>query len=163
MKFRSLGAVAAALALTLTACGNQDEEASKAISDSMVKNGDETFQVTRDQADCVGDGFVDQIGVDQLTEYGILTEDMKAESNIDSVKMSEDDAQSAADVMMDCADVKQVFQEAMGDQVPDEIKTCIDKKLSDQVLHDFLVKVFQDDQEGGQQDLMAALQECVTS
>lgn len=163
MKFRALGVVAAALVLTLTACGNQEDEASKAISDSMVKNSNETFQVTRDQANCVGDGFVDQIGVDQLTEYGILTEDMKAESNIDSVKMSEGDARSAADVMMDCADVKKVFQEAMGDQVPEETKTCIDEKLSEQVLHDFLVKVFQDDQAGGQQDLMTALQECMSA
>lgn len=165
MKFRTLGAVAAALALaaTLTACGNQEEEASKAISDSMVKNGDETFQVTRDQADCVGDGFVDKIGVDQLKEYGVITEDLKTDGGIDSVKMSKDDAGSAADVMLDCADVKKVFTDAMGDQVPEEVQSCIDEKLNDEVLHDFLVAVFQDDQSGGQEQLMTALQECVSA
>ena len=161
MKFRALGLVAA-LALSLTACGNQEDEASKAISDKMVSSSDETFQVNREQADCVGDGLVDKIGVDQLKEYNVLTEDMKADSDIESVKMSEGDADSAADVMLDCTDVKGLFDQAIG-QVPDEVKSCLDEKLNDEVIHDFLVKVFQGDEEGGQQQLMTALQDCISS
>ncbi len=161
MKIRTLGAVAV-LALALTACGGGDDEtASKAIADSIMDSNDETFEVTQKQADCVGDGFVEDIGTDQLVEYGIITEDLKSDSTIDTVKMSKDDAQSAADVMQDCADIKEIFAGAMG-ELPEEAKTCIDEKLTDDVLNKFLVAVFSNDQESGTQELTAALTECLT-
>jgi hypothetical protein len=162
MKLRTIGAVAA-LALSLTACGADDEAASKAIADSIMDSNDETFKVTQEQADCVGDGMVEDIGTDKLVEYGLITEDNKAADGIDSVKMSEGDAQSAADVMQDCADIKSIFTDAMGSSVPEEAATCIDEKLTDDVLNEFLVAVFMDDQEAGTQGLMTALQECMTA
>jgi hypothetical protein len=160
MKIRSLGAVAV-LALALTACGGGDDAAaSKAIADSIMNSNDETFEVTQEQADCVGDGFVEEIGADELVEYGIITEDLKADSTIDGVEMSKADAQSAADVMQDCADIKEIFSTAMG-ELPAEAQTCIDEKLTDEVLNEFLVAVFSNDQESGQQGLMTALTECM--
>jgi len=161
MKIRALGAVVV-LALSLTACGQDEEAASKAISDSIMKSNDQTFEVTQGEADCVGDGMVEEIGVDKLTEYGIITEDLKANDGIDNVEMSEGDAGSAADVMGDCANIKELFTSAMGD-LPQEAQQCVDENLSDEVLHDFLVSIFMNDQEGGQQDLMGALQECITA
>ncbi len=159
MKIRTIGA-AALLALTLTSCGQDEEAASKAISASIMESNDETFKVTQSEADCVGDGMVDKIGVDKLTEYGIITKDLKANDGIDQVEMSESDAGSAADVMADCADIKELFTNAMG-ELPDEAKQCVDKNLSDEVLHDFLVSVFENKQDEGQQKLMSALGECV--
>lgn len=160
MKIRTVGA-AAVLALTLSACGSGDEEkASKAISDSIMESNDRTFEVTRKQADCVGDGLVEQIGTEKLTEYGLLTEDLKAGEGIANVKMSQEDAESAADVMGECADIRKLFTEAMG-ELPEEARTCVDEKLTDEVLDDFLVAIFMDDQEKGAQDMMSALQECV--
>ena len=50
----------------------------------------------------------------------------------------------------------------MGD-LPEEAQQCVDENLSDEVLHDFLVSVFMNDQEGGQEELMGALQECITA
>jgi hypothetical protein len=161
MKIRALGAVVV-LALSLTACGQDEEAASTAISDSIMESNDQTFEVTQEEADCVGDGMVEEIGVDKLTEYGIITEDLKADGGIDSVEMSEGDAGSAADVMSDCANIKELFTSAMGD-LPEEAQQCVEENLSDEVLHDFLVAVFMNDQEGGQQDLMGALQECITA
>ena len=160
MKIRTIGAVAV-LALSLTACGNDEEAASTAISDSIMKSNDETFEVTQQEADCVGDGMVEQIGVDKLTEYGIITEDLKASGGIEDVEMSEGDAGSAADVMAECADIKALFTGAMS-ELPEEAQTCVDENLTDEVLHDFLVSIFMNDQEGGQQELMGALQECLT-
>ena len=162
MKIRTIGATAV-LALALAACGGSDDEAaSKAIADSIMDSNDETFKVTQEQADCVGDGMVEDIGTDQLVEYGIITEDNKASDGIESVKMSEDDAQAAADTMQDCADIKEIFTGAMG-ELPEEAQTCIDEKLTDDVLNDFLVSVFMDDQEAGQQNLMTALTECMSA
>lgn len=161
MKIRTIGATAV-LALALTACGADDEAASKAISDSIMDSNDQTFKVTQDQADCVGDGMVADIGTDKLVEYGLITEENEASSGIDSVEMSESDANSAADVMQECADIKEVFTTAMG-EVPEEAATCIDENLTDDVLHEFLVAVFMNDQEGGTENLMTALQDCMTA
>ena len=162
MKIRTIGATAV-LALALAACGGSDDEAaSKAIADSIMDSNDETFEVTQEQADCVGDGMVEDIGADQLVEYGIITVDNKASDGIESVKMSEDDAQAAADTMQDCADIKEIFTGAMG-ELPEEAKTCIDEKLTDEVLNEFLVSVFMDDQEAGTQNLMTALTECMSA
>lgn len=162
MKIRTIGAVGV-LALALAACGGTDDEAaSKAIADSIMDSNDDTFEVTQEQADCVGEGLVDEIGADQLVEYGIITEDNKAGDGIESVKMSEGDAQAAADTMQDCADIKEIFTGAMG-ELPEEAQTCIDEKLTDDVLNEFLVSVFMDDQEAGQQNLMTALTECMTA
>lgn len=160
MKLRTIGAVAV-LALSLTACGSDDEAASEAIATSIMDSNDETFKVSQEQADCIGDGMVEDIGTDQLVDYGLITEDNEAADGIDSVKMSEGDAQAAADVMQDCADIKQIFTDAMGTGVPEEAASCIDEKLTDDVLNEFLVAVFQDDQEAGTQGLMSALQECM--
>ena len=161
MKIRII-AVTALLAVSLTSCGQDEQEASDAISASIMESNDETFEVTQDEADCVGDGMVEKIGVDKLTDYGIITEDLKANDGIDNVEMSEGDAGSAADVMAGCANIKELFTSAMGD-LPEEAQQCVDENLSDEVLHDFLVSVFMNDQQGGQDELMGALQECITA
>lgn len=159
MKIRTIG-VAAVLALTLTSCGQDEEAASKAISASIMESNDDTFEVTQEEADCVGDGMVEKIGVDKLTEYGIITEDMKANDGIENVDMSEEDASSAADVMAGCADIKELFTSATSN-LPEEAQQCVEEKLSDEVLHDFLTAVFMNEQEQGNQELMGALQECL--
>lgn len=161
MTIRTIG-VTAVLALALAACGGSgdDEKASKNLAASIMDSENSAFEVTQDQADCVGDGMVEDIGTDQLVEYKILNEDLAASDGLDSVKMSEDDAKSAANVMQDCAEIKEIFTGAMGD-LPEEAQTCIDEKLTDEVLNDFLVAVFMDDQDGGTQNLMTALTECM--
>lgn len=162
MKIRTIGATAV-LALALTACGGSDDEAaSAAISKSIMSSSDETFKVNQEQADCVGDGMVEDIGTDKLVEYGLITEDNEANEDLDSVKMSEEDAQSAANVMQECADIREIFTGAMG-EVPEETATCIEENLTNEVLHEFLVAVFMDDQQGGTDNLMSALQECMTA
>jgi len=159
MKIRTLGVVAV-LALTMTSCGQDEEAASQAISASIMDSNDEAFEVSQEQADCIGDGMVEKIGVEKLTDYGIITEDLEAEDGIENVEMSEGDASSAADVMSSCADIKELFTSAMGD-LPEEAQQCVDENLSDDVLHDFLVAVFMNDQDAGNQQLMGALQECL--
>jgi hypothetical protein len=159
MKLRTIG-VAVLLALSLTACGQDEEAASQAISDSITESNNQTFEVTQEEADCVGDGMVEEIGVDQLTEYGIITEDLEANDGIENVKMSEGDAGAAADVMAGCADIKELFTSAMG-ELPEEAQQCVEENLSDEVLHNFLTAVFMNDQEAGNQELMGALQECL--
>ncbi|GAA1478955.1 hypothetical protein GCM10009623_34010 [Nocardioides aestuarii] len=162
MKIRTIG-VAAVLALALTSCGNDDQAAADAVAAGVMEGNDDTFQVTQEQADCLGEGMVDEIGTDQLIEYKIITKDLEQSDGIDSVKMSQSDAEAAAGVMQDCADIKKIFTDQLGDSVPEEAAACIDENLSDEVLNEFLVAVFMDDQEAGTQSLMGALQECLSA
>ena len=111
MKKTLAALVTAVLALTLSSCGsNDDAKASKAISDSIMKEqkasgSSDVFQMKQEEADCIGDGFVDKIGTDQLQEYKILTKELKPNKDVTGVTMSKDDAKAATDVFFDCTDV----------------------------------------------------------
>jgi hypothetical protein len=116
MTTKLLAALAAAL-LMLTACGGNgdDEEAAQAISDTLMKQQDGAaagLAMKQEQADCIGDGWVDKIGTEKLQEYGVLTEDLKADETINDVKLSADDAEAAVDTVFDCADVKKMLTNA---------------------------------------------------
>lgn len=162
-------AVLAALALTLTGCGaNDDETASNAISDSIMKeqksaeSRSQFFTMDRKDADCIGDGLVDKIGVDQLREYGLLTEDNKIKDNVTNLKMSTADAESATDVLFDCTDVENMMQKAMerSGSIPDEMKACINKVLNEQTLRAMFTKVFSGKHDEAQKELVQPMMKC---
>ena len=97
MRVRVAGALAIVLAMTVTACGGasngENAKASEAIAASMLESDDGTFDVTEQEAKCVGDGFVDKLGVDKLKKYGFLTEDADKASSLEEVDMSKEDAE----------------------------------------------------------------------
>lgn len=165
MTIRTVGVLAAlCLAVApLSACGGSDDEtASKAISAELVDSGDDTLSVDQEQADCMGDGLVDKIGVDKLQEYGILNDDLGADENVDEVTMSEDDANSAADVVMDCTDFRDMMMGQMDTAGMDEdTKACFDEALTDDVLHDFLAGLFAGSTTDSQQQLTEAMTACM--
>lgn len=170
MKIRLVAASFAALTLVLAGCGNSEEDqASEAIAQNMLENSkedDEVFQVSEDEANCVGDGFVDGIGVEKLKEYGVLTEDLEADTEFgEDMKMSKDDAESAADTMLDCLDLKEALTESMGDELDDqpEAKKCLEDAFTDDTLKTFLVAMFSGDETAAQEALTGDLMECVMS
>jgi hypothetical protein len=164
-----LTAAAAGLLLTLTACGGggDDAEASKAISDSIMKSQEQQqggtgdiFAMQREEADCIGEGFVDKIGTEQLQEYGFLTEDLKAaEEGLTDVKMSTEDAEAAADTLLGCADVQQMMTKAMG-EVDAKTKECLEGVLTDDALRSLFTKMFSGNQEEAGQELIQPMMKC---
>ena len=84
MRIRLAGIVTLGLARALGGCGgsNEERQAREAIAASMLESDDDTFAVTEEQANCVGDGFVDRIGVDRLQEYGLLSEDLSSGEDV---------------------------------------------------------------------------------
>lgn len=146
MKKRALAA-SAVLMLTLAGCGGggDDQKAKDAITDELMSSGTSDFTFEKKDAECVADGMVDKIGVDQLVDYGILTKDMKTEKSPDEVKMSDKDANSAADVFVECMDVGQVIKDAMGAELTPEMADCLDDALTDEVLHGFMVAAMKGD------------------
>ncbi len=162
MKYRTLGAVGV-LALTLSACGGGDDaKASESISKAIRDSESQDMALSQQQADCIGDGFVEEIGTDQLVEYKVLKDDFTVNEGVDNVEMSEDDAGSAADVVLECADFREVFT-GMMEGMPEEAQTCLEEQLTDERLRGFLVATFSGEQgDEAIQELSTAVQECVT-
>jgi hypothetical protein len=167
---RTLAATAiAALTLALSACGGgseDDETAAKAISDSIMNEQDgggatDVFAMKRSEADCIGDGFVDEIGTEKLQKYGFLTKVLEANESLTTVKMSTADAEAAADTLFDCADVQQMMLGSMGD-LDAKTKKCIQGVMTEDALHGLFVKMFSGKQEEAGQELIAPMMKCTT-
>ena len=162
-----------ALVLGLGACGSggggddsanaDDTKAADSISKSLTAENDEVFKVTDEQADCVGEGFVEDIGTDQLTEYGILTEDLEATDEALDIKMEQADAETSAGAMVECTGTK-LFVNAILEQagdVPPETAACVKGVVDEQLLREVFTKAFQgaDDDEVGR-PMVAAVEGC---
>lgn len=161
--------VTAVLALGLSSCGNNDDQqASKAISDSIMKsqssagNSSRLLDLKRKDADCIGDGLVDKIGTDQLQKYKILTQDLKANKDVTGVTMSAGDAKSATDVLFGCTDVPGMMQKALNSsgQIPAQMKACVSKQLNEANLRPMFEKVFNGKEQEATQGLIQAMSKC---
>ena len=168
MNTSRLAAAGAALLLTLTACGGNgdDDKAAKAISDSIMKDqqsagASDVFTMKQKEADCIGQGFVDEIGTEDLQKYGFLTKDLKTAEGLQTVKMSTEDAKAASDTLFDCADVQQMMMQSMGD-LDAKTKDCIEGVMTEDALRDLFTKMFSGKQEEAGQDLIAPMMKCTS-
>lgn len=153
----------AALLVVLTGCGaSDDDKAAQAVSAGLMKEQDEPFSVTQEQADCVGDGFVAELGVDKLKKYGLLTDDLESSDKPLATELSQDDAEGAAGVMVDCTEATKLLKELMlaGQDIGAEAEACIDKALTDDALEKFFTATFARDQ-AAVVEALGPLDECV--
>lgn len=162
-------AVLAVLALLLSACGsNDDATASKAISDSITKaqksnNASDLMSVDKKGADCIGEGWVDEVGTEQLQKYGVLSSDLKAKKAITEVdKMSAKDAKAASGVLLDCTDVAGMMQRALAQSgtMPKQMQSCVNKELTEKNIRPFLEKTFQGKGSEAQEALGKRMSKC---
>jgi hypothetical protein len=161
-------AVSGALAalLLLGACGGADEEekAKSAISEQLMtqQKNEQMVELDKEEADCISDGMVEGIGVDQLKEYGFLNEDGSVDENATTSSMSKGDAKTLVNSMFDCTDVmatmKKELASSMGEQTP-EVKQCFDEALTEGRVRKLLQATFAGEQ-GANQELMAPLMQC---
>ncbi len=163
MRMRTAGALGALLLVVAGCGGGSDDDVKKAIADELVASSGDGLEVSKSEAECIADGMVDEVGVDQLKEYGIVTDDGKVDKSPDDVKMSEDDADATATAFVDCVDV----QELMLGQIPtegmdDSMKACVEEALSEDVIHDVLAASFAgEDLDSAFPDLATTMQECM--
>ena len=170
MKKFLAAALLAVLTLSLSGCGNNDAEASKAISDQLIKqqkksgSASQFFSLDRKDADCIGDGFVDKIGTENLQKYGVITKDNKAKDGVNNVKMSAKDAKSATSTLFDCTDVEKMMRAAINKagNIPSSMQSCVNKVLSEDNLRPLFTGVFQGKSSEAQQQLAEPLQKCAT-
>ena len=151
----------------LSACGNDDEDATQNISDFLVKANESPrlaspfFAIKRKDADCIAEGMVEKIGTDQLKEYGLLNKDLEVE-NVTRVKMSNGDAEATTNVVFDCTDVVTMERKAAtaSGQVPKSMEPCMDKVLTEDNLRGMFVQVFQGDQDAANRELVRPMLKC---
>jgi hypothetical protein len=164
-------AVVTVLACTVSACGSGDDEtASKNISASILKTqksstgAAQLLRLEKKDADCIGDGLVEEIGTDRLQEYGVLAEDMRTEKSATEVEMSVADATAATDVLFACSDVATMMRRAVArtGSIPQQMQACVDKALNEDNLRPMFSKVFQGKQAEAQRALTAPVTKCAT-
>lgn len=155
------------LSLALAGCGGggDEAEAAEAISQAMVEDSGSEFAVDEEQADCVGEGLVDELGVDKLQEYGIVTEDLTVEQSVTNanVTMEEQDADNAAGVIVGCIDTQTILAEELsaGGDMSEEQQECIGEALDDEALTTMFSLIFQGKEDEATQDLMGPLMSCM--
>lgn len=149
---RALTAALTVLALGLSGCGADDQEtATDALQTEILANSEESTggKVTAEEAGCIAEGTVDGLGVDQLQDYGILSEDLTVDDGIEDVAMTPDDARTLATVFVDCIDVQKLFvdQLALGLSPDATLSTtqrrCLEKQVKPAVLVKILAASFE--------------------
>jgi hypothetical protein len=155
-------AAACAALLTLSACGGgEEDEAKENIKASLLEQeGDDMIgtKPTEEQADCISEGMVDEVGVESLQEYGLLTEDLEINEDADPTDMSKDDAEALAAVFVDCVDMEALFAEQLAgasDQMTDEQRECIEDAIDEDAIEAGLAASFQ----GKPEEMMGSMQE----
>lgn len=155
------------LTLVLIGCaggGSDDAKAAAAVAQGMLSSDDSGFTIDESQADCVGEGFVDQIGVDRLQQYGFLTESLEsAADDMESTQMDESDADNAARVFIDCVDGEARMAEQMAED-PDltqEQQECIREQVDAELLKRTFSLLFQGREDEAQEALMGPAFQCM--
>src|SRR3954451_341753 len=170
-------ALLAALALSVSACGNgggstgmssEDKTAAKNISSSIMQSqkgsGSAQFlTLKKKDADCIGKGLVNKVGTDNLKKYGVLDKNLKpSKSGISDVKMSPADAKSTTSVLFGCADVEKMMQSAINKsgQIPKTMQSCVNKALSEDHLRPMFTQLFQGKTDAAQKALTGPMAKC---
>lgn len=148
----------------------EEETAARVISDSLVASQDQegtaaAFRMGRGQADCIGEGFVDEIGVTKLQEYGLITEDLSQAGGVADLEMAPADAKAAAGTFFECADVAEMMTSALeGDKaLDDRTRACLADALSEDVLRETFTLMFSGRQDEAVRLTTGPMRTCLTS
>lgn len=160
---KKTAAVLCAAVLTLSACGNGDDEKAKENIKTAVLEEEGTdltggTEPTEEQAECISDGMVDDVGVDKLQEYDLLDENLEINEDAQPTDMAEEDADALANVFVECIDIDEMFASQFGageQELPAEAQECIKDAIDEEAMKDGLSASFQGEQDEG----FAAMQE----
>jgi hypothetical protein len=161
---KTIAALCAVL-LTLTACGGGDDEAKENIKESLLENGQDFAgtELTEEEATCLSDGMVDEIGTDQLQEIGLLDEDNNVVEDAQPDDLAKEDADALADTIVECVDVQELMAEQMGpmmEQMDEEQQECITDAFDDETIVELISASFQGE-EPDTTKLQETVMECV--
>jgi hypothetical protein len=146
----------------------QDAKAAAAISGFFLNEqkpgsgAGQLLSTDRDDADCIGKGAVDRIGVDRLKKTGVLEDDLTVAMR--TTTMTADEATTMTDVMTGCTDIgemmKKVVNNDRSDPLPKDVRVCLDRALTETSLRPVFVALFQGKDAAAQQALGGPLAGC---
>lgn len=155
--------------LTLSACGNGDDDKAKENIKTAVLEEEGSgltggTEPTEEQADCIADGMVDDVGVETLQEYDLLNDNLEINDDANPTDMEADDAEALAGVFVDCIDVEEMFADQVSSseqEITDEQQSCITDAIDEDAMKDGLAASFQGETDEGftamQQEMMACV------
>jgi hypothetical protein len=161
--------------------GSEDTEAAyaAAIGESMRASAGDEFPVSESEARCVGDGFVNIVGVETFEDAGISPDDIRQDPDRDLDELIADptpeQADDLVDVIFECVDIGAVFaagfeaSAAEDDvQIPQDKVECIaqnferNERLRDLFATSILEGSDPDFDEGGAELLGEILGDCLS-
>jgi hypothetical protein len=169
---KTAAALCAAL-FALTACGGgdgggDDETARENIKASLLDRGADLAgtEVTDEQAGCISDGMVDEVGVEKLQDYELLDEELKIREDAEPKDMEKGDAEALAAVFVDCVDMEAMFEEQFasgaGAQLTEKQQTCLTDAIDGDVIEQALADTFQGKEADPTAELQGDIMACVT-
>ncbi len=172
MNRMSVGAVAV-LAVVLTACGGGQERAYADAIAASAQQGDTPFSPTADEAQCIGDAYVEVLGVARFEEAGVTPEDIRNETdpvqNPRELGIGEAEAGELFDQVNECTDVRELVLQGLSrdSQLSPEARTCLSDAIDDDLLRRLFVARVTRGGEGLQgneqlsRELITAISACV--
>ncbi len=177
--------VLCAAILALTACGGgEDDTTGQDDTGSSGSNADAATakdnikaallaedtglapaaDITEEQAGCVSDGMVDEVGVEKLQGYGLLNEDLEIEEQPDATAMDRGDAEAMAEVFVGCVDVEKLFEDQFaenGPQLSRKQRDCINEAVDADAIEAVLADTFQGEDAAPGRELQSQLMGCI--
>lgn len=156
---------AATLSVLLTGCGNDADQAKENIKASILD--EETIaetKVTEEDAACLSDGIVDEVGTDKLKEYGLLNDDLEVESEVSEVTMEAGDADAMAEVFVGCVEAEKMLEDqfaTMTGSLTPEQQECMKEVLDEDKVKEIMSATFQGDMSDMQSSLQEDFMTCV--
>lgn len=156
---RRLLAALAAGTLLLGACGDDsDDEAGGSADDEYVQamrdsmRGDEGLPFADEDIDCLSERFVQALGgAERLEDEGITPADLSSDEGLDELglDLGQDEAERIAASFGDCeVSLAELVLAEAGEEVPAEVRDCVEDNLDEEVLADFFATVLVDDEAG---------------
>ncbi len=158
--------VLATLSLLLTGCGSDDGKQAKENIKASILDEQEIAgtEVTEDDATCLSDGIVDEIGTEKLQEYKLLNEDLEVEEEVGDVTMDKTDADAMAGVFVDCVDAEKMLEDqfsSMTSSLSKEQQECMKDVLDEEKVKEIMSATFQGDTAGMQSSLQEDFMTCI--
>jgi hypothetical protein len=184
VKTARLGVPSALLLLAvLTGCGgdggkdadsstrlSEDEQkAAENLSAQIIRSGsmsqpESESSVTKEQAGCIAEGAVAEVGLAELQEYGIVTKDLLVNKSIQGVEMNAQHADALAGVFVECIDAEALFEDRFLAGLPkrgseQDRRACVQEAVSVDAVQKVLAASFR----GARADAYADMQQAVSS
>ncbi len=170
---RFLAALAAGT-LLFAACGDDDDgggssaesnEYSEALAAQL--SSEEDLPLEGEQVDCLAAEFIDAVGgPSALEDAGVTPEDIADSEDVSELglDLGEEEAEELASSFGDCdISLTELIISQAGDDIPDEVRDCVEDNLDEDALADFFAQTIIDEESAGDDlppDIMEGLLGC---